>query len=543
MEAEAFAVADAVGAVDVPERTEASSDAVRGGRVRRALGRAGWWALTCPAFWLCLIGGFFYCALAVDKVDQHIAGSFDFGVIFQVIHGWAFHGYPSEPLGAPQVTNEWGDHFAPILVLLAPLLWIRDSPAVIAVAQAVLICSAGLPIYYAVRRLQGPAFATVACVFYLSCIEVQNAIGFDIHENMFEPLLIAVAIERALAGKWTIASIAIGATLFCYEDMGSMVLLFGLWAAWHRKWRHAAALCVLGPAMIYLYTGVIVPDWGHDLAFWQARHFDYLQSLGASTMSQALAHAAEHPQHFLALLVDDPTKIDTWLMLLAPVGFLCLASPITYLGATEVVLLMVSDNDTHWSTHYHFYLQVAPIIIIGAADGLRRIGLLLRILWRRMGPRLPDGPGWLSAGPAWRVTAVLLAVLAVGASVRMEMQTNRDNFSAAIAYLDGKYSRTPQVDEQIAAIADVIPPNVDVYVSNDLGTVVLTKDTDVAQPSAAEYAFFDLGSKWTPPAYQQSLEQSLEQQGFHVFAEDGQVILMWRPRVSSSSSGTLGTEF
>lgn len=499
-----------------------------------ALRRIGRQALTCPAVWLCLIAAFFYSSLAVDKVDQHLAGSYDFGVIFQVIHGWAFHGYPSEPLEAPQITNEWGDHFAPILILLVPLLWIHDSPSVIAVAQAFLICSAGVPIYYAVRRLQSPAVGVIACVFYLSCVEVQNAIGFDIHENMFEPLLIALAIERALAGKWTAASIAIGATLFCFEDMGSVVLVFGLWAARHRKWRHALLLCLLGPATMYLFTSVIVPDWGHDLAFWQARHFDYQQTLGASTMGQALTHAIEHPGHFLHLLIDNPVKTDTWLMLLAPVGFVCLASPITYLGAPSVLLLMVSENNTHWSTHYHFYLGVAPIIVIGAADGLRRIGLLLKMFRRRIAPRLPGSVTRptlltrLTAGRAWQVAVVAFAVLAVGSSLWMQSRPNRENFSSAWAYLNGHMSRPAALNAQIDRVADRIPSNANVYVSNDLGTVVVARDTDVSTPAAAQYAFFDLGSNWTPPNF----EQTLEAQGFRVISHDGPVILMERRQVS-----------
>jgi uncharacterized membrane protein len=525
--------------VEIPPGTSGLGRPARPRRVRTALGRAGRWALTCPAFWICLIGALFYGSLAVDKVDQHIAGSYDFGVIFQVIHGWAFHGYPSEPLEAPQVTNEWGDHFAPILMLLAPLLWIHDSPNMIAVAQALLISSAGIPIYYAVRRLHSPTVGAIACVFYLTCIEVQNAIGFDIHENMFEPLLIALAIERALARRWTAASVAIGLTLLCYEDMGAVVLLFGLWAARHRKWRHAAVLCLLGPAMMYLYTGVIVPEWGHDLPFWQARHFDYQQTLHASTMGQALRGAVEHPRHLLRLLVSNADKTDTWFMLLAPVGFLCLASPITYLGATEVILLMVSQNDTHWSTHYHFYLQVAPIIIIGAADGLRRIGLLLRLLRRRIGPRLrsrfaarPLLPARFAARctarQAWHGAVVVLALIAVGSSLWTQTRPNRSAFSAGWAYIAGHYSRPAELNRQIDEVADQIPANVRVYVTNDLGTAVVAKDTDVSGPGAAQYAFFDAGSAWTPPNF----EQILEQQGFQVVYRDGPVFLMRRNRVS-----------
>ena len=528
---EAYVAGDTLGDLKVPRRPGALARVPDTRRIRQAVGRAARLTLTSPAVWLCVVAAFFYSSLAVDRIDQHIAASYDFGVIFQVIHGWAFHGYPSEPLNEPFLTNEWGDHFAPILMLLAPLLWIHDSPSVIAVAQACAISTAGIPVYYAVRRLHGPVVGTTACVFYLSCIEVQNAVGFDIHENMFEPLLIAVAIERALAGKWTAASIAIGLTLFCYEDMGAVVVLFGLWAAWNRKWRHAAVLCVVGPAIMFLYTGVIVPDWGRDLAYWQGRHFDYQQSLHASSMGQALLHSVEHPRHFLHLLVDNPVKTQTWLMLLAPVGFVCLASPITYLGSTEVLLLMVSDNDTHWSTNYHFYLQVAPIIIIGAADGVRRIGLVVRMLWRRLAPRLPSVPGWpawLSAGRVWRVAVVGLAIVAVGASIRMETRPDRRIFTAGWAYLNHDLTRPAALNRQIDEVADAIPSNKTVYVSNDLGTTVVARDTDVAQTKDAQYAFFDLGTHWAAP----DAVQLLRAEGFRVIDQDGPVILMEREAAS-----------
>lgn len=498
----------------------------RARRARRALPRLILRAATCPATWLCVAAAIFYSALAVDRVDQHIAGSYDYGIIFQVIHGWAFHGYPSEPLGMPQFSTEWGDHFAPMLALLAPLLWIHDSPSMIGIAQACLISAAGVPVYLAVRRLQGPTVATIACVLFLSCVEVQDAVGFDIHENMFEPLLIGIAIERALARKWTAASIVIGLTLLCYEDMGSLVFLFGLWAAANRKWRHAAVLCVAGPAMMFLFTGFIVPTFGHDLPYWELRHFDYEKSLHASTMMQAAAHAIEHPHHLLRLLVNRRAKRDTWWLLLAPVGFLCLASPIGYLGSTSVVLLMVSDNDTHWSTHYHFYLQVAPIIIIGAADGLRRIGLLIRWTWRRVASSSPEGLGlarhrglldrvW--ALRLWRLGVVALAMIGLCSSLVMEREPSRALFMYAWQYERGKLNRPAALNAAIDRAADRVPAGRKVYVSNDLGTAVVAKDTDVAEPAYAQYVLFDTGTPWIPANF----EQLLEAQGFHVTYETG----------------------
>ena len=448
----------------------------------------------CPAFWLCLFGALFYGKLAVQRVDQHLAGSYDFGLIFGVVHGWAFHFYPSEPLLAPQITNEWGDHFAPSLILLAPLLWIHDSPGMLAGAQAVIICSAGLPIYFAVRRMHGPVAGSIACVFYLSCMEVQNAIGFDIHENMFEPLVIAIAIERGLARRWTGMAVAAGLLLLCYEDMGSLVVLFGIWAAWHRKWRHAAVLCLLGPFMLLLYTDVIVPAWGHDQAYWQLRHFDYRVSLHANSMVQALAQVLEHPRHAVHIMLDTKIKRTTWWLLFAPLGCVCLFSPIGYLSFTTIALLMLSDNSTHGSWHYHFYLQVAPILVIGAADGLRRIGLLGRLLWRASGARPVTALSWLGARRTRRIAVACLGLGALLGSYTTQHEHNRISAMAAWQFIRGKDVRHRPKLEAINTAATRVPSGVDVLTSIDLGTVLVARDTDVNAPQDAQYAFIDSGA-------------------------------------------------
>ena len=505
------------GPVAVPD------EAVRGSRVGSAALRGLLAGARCPAVWLCLVAAFFYSALAVDRIDQHIAGSYDFGVIFQVIHGWAFHFYPSEPLqGVGQ--SEWGDHFSPMLILLAPLLWLHDAPSSLAVAQAFVICAAGLPVYFAVRRPHGTTAATLACVFFLTCMEVQTAIGFDIHENMFEPLLIGWAIERALAGRWTAASILMGLNVLCYEDMGVMVFLFGLWAAWHRRWRHAAVLMVLGPVMVLLFTQVILPDWGRDVANWQLRHFDYGPTLHASSTFQAFLHALEHPHHLFRLMISNRVKRGTWLFLLLPVFFVCLASPITYLGSTTVVLLMASDNVTHWAWNYHFYLQVAPIIVIGAFDGVRRIGLLGRLLWRRTGRPLSAGLSRLRSPRVRRGVVVAFALAALGTSAAMQLQPQNRARLAAWEYLDGKLVRPAALVRDIDAVAAHVPSGQNVYVSNDLGTALVARDTDWISPGEATYVLFDTATGWTPPGY----EQRLEGLGFHLVYRQGQVYLMER---------------
>lgn len=488
------------------------------------------WAVRCPGVWLSFAAAGVFSAFAAFRIFDYVADSLDFGIIFQTVHGWAFHGWPAQPLYGP-ADNEFSDHFAPILAVLSPLLWIHDSPTTLAVAQAVLVAAAGVPVYVAVRRMHGPVVGTLACAGYLVCTSTVEAIGFDIHENMFTPLLLAWAVERALAGRWTAASVLAGITVFCYEDMGLVVLLFAGWAALNRQWKHAAGLAVWGVGMLGLTVGVIMPVLGGDTASWTAHHFAYQHSLHASTMGQALAHTVEHPRHTFHLLFDNKVKRDTWWVLLAPVGFIALASPITYLGASTVTLLMLSDLDTHWNWDDQFYLQVGPLLYIGAADALLRFkrgGAWALRRARDRYPSLAERVPLLADGRRLRLFAglgvIALAALSLATTYAVEQTPNRRPSIALWNWLyEGRTGRSRTEVDAISRVAAQVPAGQPVLVANDLGVVLLPKDTVVSAAPYAKYILFDTSSPWYPPYWQQLFTS---QYGFHVVATDHDVVLM-----------------
>ena len=488
------------------------------------------WAVRCPGVWLSLVAAVVFSTFAAMRVFGYVAASLDFGIIFQTVHEWAFHGWPAQPLYGP-TANEFGDHFAPILALLSPLLWIHDSPTTLAVAQAVLVAAAGVPLYVAVRRMHGPVVGTLACAAYLVCTSTVEAINFDIHENMFTPLLLTWAVERALAGRWTTAAVLVGITVFAYEDMGLVVLLFACWAALNRKWKHAAVLAVWGVGMLGLTVGVIMPELGDNAAYWAARHFDYQQSLHASSMGQALMHAVQHPGHTVHLLFDNKAKRDTWWVLLGPVGFIALASPITYLGASTVLLLMMSDNFAHWGWDDQFYLQVGPLVIIGAADALLRFkrgGAWAVRRARDRYPTLTDRFPVLADGRRLGIFAqelvVMLAAVSLATTYAVEQMPQRKQSIGLWNWLyDGKLGRSRAEVDAISRVAAKVPAGRPVVVTNDLGVVLLPKDTVVSSAAYADYALFDTGNQWYTPSWEQQLESQF---GFHVVATDGDVVLM-----------------
>ena len=118
-----------------------------------------------------------------------------------------------------------GDHFSPIDALLAPLIWIYNSPVDLLVAQGVLFALA-IPFIWSFTRTAfgGGRLATIGayCVSLAYAISwpIAGAAAFNYHEVAFAPVLTAITFERLQKGKWRTAVIAMVALLLVKEDMG-----------------------------------------------------------------------------------------------------------------------------------------------------------------------------------------------------------------------------------------------------------------------------------------------------------------------------------
>ncbi|MGH3125961.1 MAG: DUF2079 domain-containing protein, partial [Streptosporangiaceae bacterium] len=127
-------------------------------------------------------------------------------------------------------------------------------------------------------------------------------------------------------------------------------------------------------------------------------------------------------------------KLRTTLLILLPVGFLALGSPLGLVALPSLVLRFVSTNNMYWGDGFHYNATVMPIVFLAAVDVLSRVspgGRPPALLPRGTtpgapGPRSPlraerrqaaaSGLGsgrrdrWLAVGTRWVAPAVMLAI-------------------------------------------------------------------------------------------------------------------------------------
>ena len=430
---------------------------------------------------LMLLAAAVYATFALYRFYQFNSGTYDLGIFDQAIDSYA-HFQPGISLikglhnGFGSHFSILGDHFSPILALLAPLYWIYNGPQDLLIAQAVLLTLAIPPLWVFTRRAlgggtRGTAAAYLASVAYALSWPVAAAVSFDFHEVAFAPGLTALAFERLQAGRPRAALLALGGLLLVKEDMGLLVAGAGLVLLVSRRRLSrqrlvGAALIIAGLAAAVTALYVLIPAMGG--------RSDYYFAYGAfgRNMPQALWHIATDPARTLRMLVTPRTKLDTLIWLFGAFGFLPLLSPITLAAVPLLLERMLSSSAANWwGVLFHYNAFLVVVVVLGAVDGGVRLGRWVAAAGARPASPIrssPPAPAGALAGNVALGAAGLLCAMAI-------MFVPKSAFDAA--FRPGFFDvTTPQISAERAAV-EAVPSGVTVAAANKLGPHLVARDS------------------------------------------------------------------
>ncbi|MGW7110624.1 DUF2079 domain-containing protein [Streptomyces xanthophaeus] len=378
------------------------------------------------AWWMwAMAGAFFfaYMTLSLRIHERLLSHSFDLGIFVQVVRSYAAWQLPVSEIKGPDFPV-LGDHFSPVLALLAPLYWLWPSVKVLLVAQAALVAGSILPLTGWARRTLGtPAAAVIGACYGLSW-GIASAVGFDFHEWAFAVPLLACSLAALGSGRMRAAACWALPLVLVKEDLGFTVAMTGLVIVWRGGRAHlrlGIATAVAGLAASAVELLAVLPSFhpgGLD---------GYLSSHGArEDAAGADGSGGGGVLHLLQDgtlgLITPQEKVTTLLFVLAPTLFLALRSPLVLIALPTVLWRLGSDYPPHWGTGYHYSLLLMPVVFAALVDALHRRGSTGAGLRRHLAGcagicllLLPHFPLWQLVQPVtWRTdprTAVARAVL------------------------------------------------------------------------------------------------------------------------------------
>jgi uncharacterized membrane protein len=329
-----------------------------------------------------------YAAYSLMRLHAFRTGSYDLVIFDQAVRSYSHFDLPVAMVKG--VHNDFGpdfsilgDHFSPLLALLAPLYWIHDGPATLLVAQAVLLALAIPPIWRYTERRLGAGAAYCAGGAYALSWPIAEALAFDFHEVAFVPLLSALMVERHDAGRRVQAAAAAFGLLLVKEDMGLLLAGFGLYLLTrpdeHERRtlrdllprgdrRAGLAYIVVGLVATWVCSRLIIAAFGGDNDYYWA-----YGSLGPD-LPHAAVHALTHPWDAVTVLGTPPQKLLTMALVALPLLLLPLASPLTLTAVPLLAERMLASGFSNWwEPHYHYNAFIIAVLVLAAADGAARL--------------------------------------------------------------------------------------------------------------------------------------------------------------------------
>ena len=315
----------------------------------------------------CLIGATLYCIISISKHLHFGSTGFDLVIFDQAVRHYSEFTAPASSFRG--YDNLLGDHFHPILALLAPLYWIYNSPITLLVAQALLIISACFPIYLYIKQKLGIKSAILLNIAFILNAALLRAVYFDFHEIAFAIPLIAWAIYFMELQAWRRFYIAIILLLLVKENMSIVVAFFGIYLLITKQFKHGLILLSAGIVWFLVATKIFIPLFaggGRVFNYWS-----YTQ-LGVDLPS-ALIAIATNPFFALSLLFLPLVKVVTFVKTFGVLLGLTFFSPLVILAVPFILERFLSSNENYWQFNYHYGATLTPILIMAAADGIQRI--------------------------------------------------------------------------------------------------------------------------------------------------------------------------
>lgn len=295
----------------------------------------------------------FYSAVSIRRHAQLLTSAYDLGIYDQAVRSYANGHPPFNSIQGPHF-NALGDHFSPVLALLAPFQRLFNSPVTLLVAQAVLIAVGVVPLMKWAHRAVGLGAALVVAFGYGFSFGVANAVTFDFHEVAFAAPLLSFAVAAFGQGRLTAAVAWAAPLVLVKEDLGLTVGMLGLLVAWRGR-RLLGLLTTVGGGLASLLAVVVL--------------IPAVNPLGQNTKTSKFGSSLFH--QFSTLLSPD-VKILTLVFLLAPTVFLAIRSPILLLAVPTFLWRFLATDPSYWGVDYHYSLLLMPIVFAAFVDVLRR---------------------------------------------------------------------------------------------------------------------------------------------------------------------------
>lgn len=252
-----------------------------------------------------------------------------------------------------------GDHFSPLLALLAPFYALAPDPRTLVVLQALTTASC-IPLVYHLGRkvLDDPTLALMFALAFFLYLPGRNPLREDFHpEVLAEPLMFLafLFLMRNRIG-WFLGFLLL--ILSAKENMSGVVFVFGFYTFCFLKKRWLGfALMLFSAIYLMMITGWVIPAISGQPYLYGGFYRQFLAS------PWDIAHRLLGPE-----------AISYIFRVFSPLVFLSAFHPPTFVLTLPVLLQnLLSDAPVTRSLNYHYTAGLSAFVFISAIYGWKNL--------------------------------------------------------------------------------------------------------------------------------------------------------------------------
>lgn len=381
-----------------------------------------------------------YIAFAAWQWSQYTVKSWDLSIFTQLLSSYAHLQLPIVNVKGDGY-NLLGDHFHPLLAVIAPVYALAPHAFTLLVVQALCFAvAAGILTRTATVSLDSRASGVLLGLGFGFSWGLQYAAEAQFHEIALAVPLLTCSLSALLERRDLTAAVWAAPLVFVKEDLGLTVFVIGLLLAYRSRKPLGIWLAVWGVGWFAIAIFVVLP---------------VLNPQG----SWAYAGSA-NPAGLFADLdgVFHPAKGLTLTLLLVITGGLVLRSPFALILLPTLAWRFLSTNHGYWGPSWHYSAVLMPIAFIALLDAINR-GPTTRWMWLRSYSRH-------GAAIAITAAAVLLPTLPLWSLLTPEAWNPPDRAADAETIL-GTIPQGATVETDIGLMSYVVSDHDTYWLGND----------------------------------------------------------------------------
>ncbi|MEK9171574.1 MAG: DUF2079 domain-containing protein [Patescibacteria group bacterium] len=398
--------------------------------------------------------------------------------------------------------NLLGDHFQPVIYLLAPLYWIWSDVRVLLIVQALLVTGAAIPLYFLAKKKLHNEFISFSIVIsYLLFSGTQFTITNEFHQSAFIPLLLSLGFYWMETGKRNWGIISILSLLLVKEEMGLLVAAIGLMYIFRKQVKTGILLTVAGLFGFYILINSIIPAVSSQNNY---IHYGY-GSLG-ETPAEVAKSVINNPVAGFRSLIEPKIKLEQVGASIISFGGLPLLSPVGLIPVFQnYAVRFIDDRNTHrWLNNNHYSAPLGPLLAYATILAFGKF-------------------------KSRKLPAVYLAAMSIVVALVLRLPV-WSLFKSQLYF-------TPQWAKNIDSIVKLVPANASVAANNSVFPHISQRDKIYLLPEIndAEYVVMDLEdgpNKYSPLDFSQAvlLSERLESESWDKIAVSGKSVIFKRPK-------------